>query len=110
MHLTWALLIAWNARSLISLWLYAVIIAIATPALRERYLDDLLAAVPYHRSAMVRRAFRSSFSTRRRNPPILHLRLHEVPVDPLLRETPVLERERALERPKRQERNDRARK
>ena len=50
MHLTWALLIALNARSLrlrIGLWVYVVLVAAATLALREHYLVDLIAAVPY---------------------------------------------------------------
>ena len=50
MHLTWALLIALNARSWrlrIGLWIYAASQMIATLALREHYLVDLIAAVPY---------------------------------------------------------------
>jgi len=50
MHLTWALLIALNARSLrlrIVLWVYAVLVAAATLVLREHYLVDLIAAVPF---------------------------------------------------------------
>ncbi len=50
MHLTWALLIALNARSVrlrIGLWVYAALMAIATLALREHYLIDLIAAIPY---------------------------------------------------------------
>jgi membrane-associated phospholipid phosphatase len=50
MHLTWALLIAINARSAVlrvGLWVYVVLIAAATLALREHYLVDLIAAVPY---------------------------------------------------------------
>ena len=50
MHLTWALLIAINARSLrlrIGLWIYAAAMVVATLALREHYLIDLIAAVPY---------------------------------------------------------------
>jgi hypothetical protein len=50
MHLTWALLIAINARSAwlrIGLWVYVVLIAAATLALQEHYLVDLIAAVPY---------------------------------------------------------------
>ena len=50
MHLTWALLIAWNARSWrlrAPLWAYMVIVAIATLATGEHYLVDLLAAIPY---------------------------------------------------------------
>jgi hypothetical protein len=50
MHLTWSLLIALNARSVrlrIGLWVYVALMAIATLALREHYLIDLIAAVPY---------------------------------------------------------------
>jgi hypothetical protein len=50
MHLTWSLLIALNARSVrlrIELWIYVALTAIATLALREHYLIDLIAAVPY---------------------------------------------------------------
>jgi hypothetical protein len=50
MHLTWSLLIALNARSLrlrVALWVYVALMAIATLALREHYLIDLIAAVPY---------------------------------------------------------------
>lgn len=50
MHLTWAILIAWNAKSRplrIALWLYVGLIAGATIALGQHYLIDLLAAVPY---------------------------------------------------------------
>jgi hypothetical protein len=50
MHLTWALLIALNARSTwlrVALWIYAALMLIATLALREHYLIDLIAAVPY---------------------------------------------------------------
>ncbi|SRR5712692_168188 len=50
MHLTWALLIALNARSMrlrIGLWVYVALMAIATLALREHYLIDLIAAIPY---------------------------------------------------------------
>lgn len=50
MHFTWALLIAWNARSRrlrAVLWPYVVVVAIATLATGEHYLVDLLAAIPY---------------------------------------------------------------
>jgi hypothetical protein len=50
MHLTWAFLIAINARSVrlrLWLWVYAALTAVATLALREHYLVDLIAAVPY---------------------------------------------------------------
>jgi hypothetical protein len=50
MHFTWSLLIAINARSCrlqVALWIYAGLIALATLALREHYLVDLLAAAPY---------------------------------------------------------------
>lgn len=50
MHLTWAILIAWNAKSRplrIALWLYVGLIAAATIALGQHYLIDLFAAVPY---------------------------------------------------------------
>jgi len=50
MHLTWALLIAINARSpqlRVGLWIYVALQAVATLALREHYLVDLIAAVPY---------------------------------------------------------------
>lgn len=50
MHLTWSLLIALNARSVwlrIGLWVYVALMAIATLALREHYLIDLIAALPY---------------------------------------------------------------
>jgi hypothetical protein len=43
-------LIAINARSCrlqVALWIYAGLIALATLALREHYLVDLLAAAPY---------------------------------------------------------------
>ena len=52
MHLTWAFLIAMNLRSKplrIVLWVYAVLIAVATLAPREHYLIDLIAALPYTR-------------------------------------------------------------
>ena len=50
MHVTWALLLAINARSrwlAAALWVYAAIIAVSTLALGEHYLIDLIAAVPY---------------------------------------------------------------
>ncbi len=50
MHLTWALLIALNARATslrVALWIYAAVMVVATLALREHYLIDLIAAVPY---------------------------------------------------------------
>ena len=50
MHLTWALLIAINARSLrlrLGLWIYVGLTIASTLALREHYLVDLIAAVPY---------------------------------------------------------------
>ena len=50
MHLTWAILIAWNARTLpfrILLWAYAALTAVATIAVGEHYLIDLIAAIPY---------------------------------------------------------------
>lgn len=50
MHFTWALLLALNARSAWlrgTLWIYAGLIAAATIGLREHYLIDLIAAVPY---------------------------------------------------------------
>jgi len=50
MHLTWAFLLAINARSrwlAAALWFYAAIIAVSTVALGEHYLIDLIAAVPY---------------------------------------------------------------
>lgn len=50
MHFTWSLLLALNARSAWlrgMLWIYAGLIAAATIGLREHYLVDLIAAVPY---------------------------------------------------------------
>src|SRR6266576_2342687 len=50
MHLTWALLLAINARSMplrLALWFYVALMAVATLALREHYLIDLIAALPY---------------------------------------------------------------
>lgn len=50
MHLTWAMLIAWNARALrfrVPLQIYAVLMALATIAVGEHYLIDLLVAVPF---------------------------------------------------------------
>jgi len=50
MHLTWALLLVLNARSQWLRWMlcaYVLLIAVSTLALREHYLVDLLAAVPY---------------------------------------------------------------
>jgi hypothetical protein len=50
MHVTWALLLAINARSrrlAAALWVYAVIMVVSTLALGEHYLADLVAAVPY---------------------------------------------------------------
>jgi PAP2 superfamily len=50
MHLTWAILLAWNARSLpfrMVLWGYAALIALATIVGGEHYLVDLIAALPY---------------------------------------------------------------
>lgn len=50
MHLTWALLIAVNARGRglrAALWAYAGLLAVATIALGEHYLVDLLAAIPF---------------------------------------------------------------
>jgi hypothetical protein len=49
MHLTWALLIAINAHSgglRLGLWVYVALMVVATLALREHYLVDLIAAVP----------------------------------------------------------------
>jgi len=43
-------LIAWNARTLpfrILLWAYAALTAVATIAVGEHYLIDLIAAIPY---------------------------------------------------------------
>lgn len=50
MHLTWAILMAWNAhrrRWQMLFWFYAVTIAAATVAIGQHYVIDLLAAVPY---------------------------------------------------------------
>jgi PAP2 superfamily len=50
MHLTWALLLAWNARRLWwrnCLWVYAILIAMSTIVTGQHYLVDLVAAVPY---------------------------------------------------------------
>lgn len=50
MHLAWAMMIAWNVRKhwlRLGLWVYAALIAVATLALGEHYLIDLIAAVPY---------------------------------------------------------------
>jgi len=50
MHLTWTILLAWNARHKwlrSGLWLYAALTAVATIAAGEPYLIDLLAAIPY---------------------------------------------------------------
>lgn len=50
MHLTWALLIAWNARARwlrVTLWSYAALLAVSTIGLGEHYYIDLIAAVPY---------------------------------------------------------------
>jgi hypothetical protein len=50
MHLTWALLIAINAHSRrlrFGLWLNVALTIASTLALREHYLVDLIAAVPY---------------------------------------------------------------
>ncbi len=50
MHLTWALLLALNARSRwlrVVLWGYVGLIAAATLGIREHYFVDLIAAIPY---------------------------------------------------------------
>jgi len=50
MHLTRAILIAINARSMrlrLGLWVNVALTVVATLALREHYLVDLIAAVPY---------------------------------------------------------------
>jgi len=50
MHLTWALLLAWNARSKwlrCALWVYAFPIACATVGLYQHYVIDLIAAIPF---------------------------------------------------------------
>ncbi len=50
MHLTWAILIAWNAKALrfrVPLQIYAGLMAVATIAVGEHYLVDLLLAVPF---------------------------------------------------------------
>jgi membrane-associated phospholipid phosphatase len=50
MHVTWALLLAINARSrrlAAALWVYAAIMTVSTVALGEHYFIDLIAAVPY---------------------------------------------------------------
>jgi membrane-associated phospholipid phosphatase len=50
MHMTWALLLAWNARSRwlkITLWTYAVLVAFSTIGLGEHYYIDLMGAVPF---------------------------------------------------------------
>jgi len=50
MHLTRAMLIAWNARAMrfrVPLQIYAVLMAFATVAVGEHYLVDLLVAVPF---------------------------------------------------------------
>ena len=50
MHFGWALMLACNARGRalkVSLWCYALVIAVATMALGEHYLIDLIAAVPF---------------------------------------------------------------
>jgi membrane-associated phospholipid phosphatase len=50
MHFAWALMLAWNMRNR---WLrlgfsyYAALIAISTLVLRQHYVIDLIAAVPY---------------------------------------------------------------
>lgn len=47
--LTWALLLALNARSLlrVPLWIYACVFPVASILIGEHYLVDLIAAVPY---------------------------------------------------------------
>jgi hypothetical protein len=50
MHFSWSLMIAWNVQSRwlrVGLWFYAALIAVATLALGEHYLIDLIVAVPY---------------------------------------------------------------
>jgi hypothetical protein len=50
MHLSWALLIAWNARAprfRVPLMIYAGLMAVATIAVGEHYLVDLLLAIPF---------------------------------------------------------------
>ncbi len=50
MHLSWVLLLAWNARRWmlkIGLWVFAGLTLIATIGLREHYLVDLIAAIPF---------------------------------------------------------------
>jgi hypothetical protein len=50
MHFSWALMIAWNARNRwlrVGFWSYAALIAVSTLALRQHYLIDLIAAIPY---------------------------------------------------------------
>ena len=50
MHLSWALLIALNARATclrVFLWIFAALTALATIVTGEHYLIDLIAAVPY---------------------------------------------------------------
>lgn len=50
MHFAWAITIAWNVRNgflRVGLWSYAAVTAVATLALRQHYLIDLIAALPY---------------------------------------------------------------
>jgi hypothetical protein len=49
MHFVWAVLLALNSRSWLRgpLWVYAGLMAVATVALGEHYVIDLIAAVPY---------------------------------------------------------------
>jgi hypothetical protein len=50
MHLTWAILVAWNLRNPRWRWLfvsYAALMALATVACGEHYFVDILAALPF---------------------------------------------------------------
>ena len=70
MHFTWALLLVLNARSLwlrSVLWFYAGLIAAATLGLREHYLIDLIAAVPY--AFMIQWLAARSFQFKKENAP-----------------------------------------
>jgi hypothetical protein len=66
MHFSWALMLAVYSRTWLRrfLWMYAAVIALATLALGEHYIIDLIAAVPYTWAISYTsdRVFRSSLS------------------------------------------------
>ena len=82
MHFTWSILMAWNAERVrwrVLFIIYSLLIAVATLAIGEHYLIDLLAAVPY--TVVIQLGAASLHRSKKVQNVLIPLRAGETPVE-----------------------------